>query len=104
MVCSPFQGVRDATPAYDRHGNGVPTRRLDPLRSRGEDAAHEESHVGDTSHLQTRIMEEFVKRVNEAPDLDVAIKERITKLATTNPERAKADQIRTAILGEGDVK
>lgn len=60
--------------------------------------------MGDTSQLQTRIIEEFLRRVNEAPDLDAAIKERITKLATTNPERAKADHIRTAILGEGDVQ
>lgn len=60
--------------------------------------------MGETSHLQTRIIEEFLRRVNETPGLDSAIKERIAKLAATNPERAKAEQIRSAILGEGDVK
>ena len=58
--------------------------------------------MGDTSHLHARIIEEFPRRVNEAPDLDSALKERITKLATTNPEHAKTDQIRTAIVGDGD--
>ncbi len=57
-----------------------------------------------TSHLQTRIIEEFLRHVNNAPAVDEAIKDRITKLATTNPERVTAEQIRTAILGEGDVK
>lgn len=60
--------------------------------------------MGNTSHLQTRIIEEFLRRLNDAPGLDSTIGERIAKLAATNPERARADQIRSAILGEGDVK
>jgi hypothetical protein len=60
--------------------------------------------MGNTSHLRARIIEEFVRRVNEAPALDPAIKARIAKLATTAPERVKVDQVRTAILGEGEVK
>ena len=59
--------------------------------------------MGDTSHLQRRIFEDFLRRVNEAPDIDAAIKERITKLVTTAPERSKAEQVRAAILVEGDL-
>lgn len=59
--------------------------------------------MGDTSLLHASIIEEFLKRVNEAPDLDTALKKRITTLASTDSEHAKADQVRKAILGEGDV-
>jgi hypothetical protein len=58
----------------------------------------------DTSYLQARIIEEFLRRVNAAPDLDAGIKDRMAKLATTKPERVKVDHVRMVILGEGDVK
>jgi hypothetical protein len=59
--------------------------------------------VADTSDLQTRVIQEFVRRITEAPELDAAVKERIVNIAR-NPERAKAEHIKAALLGEGEVK